>query len=263
MYNTNGDIMENENKHTYDNGFHPKEVVLDKNYKFYNRSFIFRLGSKLILYLTRVWIIFPKIFMGVKIRGRKNLKKVKGALVVSNHIHPLDAFFLASSFYFRKIYVTMLQSNLGFGVVSKYMRIAAAVPIPTEMHMMRKFNRETKEVLDKGDLILFYPEAALVPYCDHIRNFLPGAFHYAVVNDKPIVPCCFTFHKPKGILKIFRRNKPTLKANVLDPYFIKQEGSKAEIIQKTTADVNKIISDFFIANSDFYYENGIKINENK
>lgn len=127
--------------------------------------------------------------------------------MVSNHIHPLDAFFIVGSMYFTKVYVTMLQSNLGFGLISKYMRLAAAVPIPEQRRLLRKFDQETAQTLDKKQNILFYPEAALMPYCDHIRNFLPGAFHFAVKYDKPILPCCFTFHKPKGILKLFRKNR--------------------------------------------------------
>lgn len=154
--------MENENKHTYDNGFHPKAVKLKPNYKFYNNNFIFRIFSLILSIITKIWIIIPKIYFSYKVIGRKNAKKIKGAVIISNHIHPLDAFLLVSSFYFRKIYVTMLQSNLGFGLVSKYMRIAAAVPIPTDRRLIRKFNEETKATLEKGKNILFYPEAALI-----------------------------------------------------------------------------------------------------
>ena len=35
-------MMQNENEHTYDNGFHPKEVHLKENYKFYNQNIFFR-----------------------------------------------------------------------------------------------------------------------------------------------------------------------------------------------------------------------------
>lgn len=246
--------MEKENEHTYDNGFHPKEVVLKENYKFYNQNIFFRFISELTVWFTRLWILVPRLWMGVKVYGRKNKRKEKGVILVSNHIHPLDAFFLATTFYFRKVYVTMLQSNLGFGIASRYMRIAAAVPIPTERRQLRRFNEETKIALEKGKNILFYPEAALMPYCDHIRNFLPGAFHYAVIHDRPILPCCYTFHKPKGIYKLIRRKKPTIHFHILEPYYIKYSDNRNETIQRTTDEVHKIISDFFIAHSDYYYD---------
>lgn len=245
--------MQNENQHTYDNGFHPKEVKLKDNYKFYNRNIFFVIFSRLMVWFTRLCMIFPRLFIGVKTKGRKNKRKVKGAIIVSNHIHQFDAFFLVTSFYYSKVYVTMLQSNLGFGFVSKYMRLAAAVPIPTNPRQLKKFNTETEEILKKGKNILFYPEAALMPYCDHIRNFLPGAFHYAVVYDRPIIPCCFTFHKPKGLHKLFRK-KPSIHLNVLEPYFIKQTGNRNETIKNTTEEIHKIINDYFIAHSDYYYD---------
>ncbi len=255
--------MQNENEHTYDNGFHPKEVVLKPNYKFYNRNPFFLFFAWIILWLTRLWLIVPRFLMGVRTTGRKNKRKVKGAIMISNHIHPLDAFFLVSTFYFQKVYVTMLQSNLGFGIVSKYWRLAAAVPIPTDRHLLRKFNQETEQVLNKKKNILIYAEAALMPYCDHIRNFLPGAFHYAVAYDRPILPCCFTFHKPKGIYKLIRRKKPRIHCNILEPYYITHTDNRKNDIEKAREDVHKIIESYFIAHSDYFYKDGEKIKQEK
>ncbi|MDE6407050.1 MAG: 1-acyl-sn-glycerol-3-phosphate acyltransferase [Anaeroplasmataceae bacterium] len=251
--------MQNENEHTYDNGFHPKEVHLKAKYKFYNQNIFFRFFGWLTVLFTRLWLIFPRFFMGVKTIGRKNKRKVKGAVMVSNHIHPLDAFFLAATVYGRKVYVTMLESNLGFGIVSRYMRMAAAVPIPTERRQLRRFSEDTEKTLKKGKNILFYPEAALMPYCDHIRNFLPGAFHYAVSCNAPIMPCCFTFHKPKGIQKLFRRKKPVVHCNFLEPYFITPKETRKETIEATAKEVHDIIEAYFIKHSDYYYKDGKKI----
>lgn len=259
MYNIVGDIMQNENEHTYDNGFHPKEVKLKENYVFYNQNIFFRFFSYLLILISRLWLIFPRIFMGVKYTGRKNKKKARGAIFVANHIHPLDAFFLASAHSGKKIYVTMLQSNLGFGLFSKYLRMTAAVPIPTERRQLKRFGEATEEILEKGKNILIYPEAALMPYCDHIRNFLPGAFHYAVAFNTPIIPCCFTFHKPKGLLKLFRRKKPTIHCNFLEPYYIKQQETRRETIDYTNKEIHQIIEEYFIKNSDYFYKDGKKI----
>ena len=239
--------MANENIHTYDNGFHPKEVKLKDNYKFYNKNIIFRFFSRITATLANVWLIFPKLFMGYKIIGKKNFKKINGAILISNHIHFLDAFFIVSSLFYKKIYVTMLQSNLGFGLVSKYIRLAAAVPIPNDTKMFRKFSRQTSEALDRKANILFYPEAALMPYCDHIRNFLPGAFHFAVKNNAPIIPCCFTFHKPKGLYKLFRK-KPLVHFNILEPYYLNENDNNEIVAEK----LNKLISEYFNEHSDYY-----------
>lgn len=254
--------MENENQHTYDNGFHPKEVKLKEDYLFYNTHFWFRFLAYIVKVVSRFWLFFPKVFLGYRVKGRKNKSKVKGAIVVSNHIFVIDALLLVSSFWRRKVYVTMLQSNLGFGLASKYMRIGAAVPIPTDRRLLRKFNEETVEILKKGKNVLFYPEAALMPYCDHIRNFLPGAFHYALLADAPILPCCFTFHKPRGLYKLFRK-KPTIHLNILEPYYLKQCETRNETIHQATTEVQNLISEYFVNHSDYYYENGVKINHSK
>ena len=108
--------------------------------------------------------------------------------------------------------------------------------------------------LEKGKNILFYPEAALMPYCNHIRNFLPGAFHYAVLYDRPIVPCCYTFHKPKGIYKLLRGKKPVVHFHILEPYYIKHSDNRNETIQRTTEEVHKIISDFFLSHNEYDYD---------
>ena len=47
----NKNNQENENTHTYDNGFHPKEVILKENYKFYRKGFFFKIAN----YLTDLY----------------------------------------------------------------------------------------------------------------------------------------------------------------------------------------------------------------
>ena len=78
-----------------------------------------------------------------------------------------------------------------------------------------------KHIISSGDtcfdeIVHFYPEAALVPYCSKIRNFKNGAFDFAVKNDVPIVPIVFVFREPKGIRKILKR-KQDVTLKILEP----------------------------------------------
>ena len=57
-------MMQNENEHTYDNGFHPKEVHLKENYKFYNQNIFFRFFSMLTKMLKRFLDNFSWDFFG-------------------------------------------------------------------------------------------------------------------------------------------------------------------------------------------------------
>lgn len=251
--------MQNENEHTYDNGFHPKEVILKKNYRFYNRSWYFLIAKLFVKAFTRFWLLLPKVLVGYKVIGRKNKKYAKGSILIANHIHPLDAMMMLSSFHFKSCYVTSLQSNMGFGFISKYLRLGGAVPIPSDRRMLPKFKEATIEALNQKANILFYPEAALMPYCDHIRNFMTGAFHYAVLAEATILPCCWTFHKPKGLYKLFKRKKPVMHLNILEPYTIQMGENRNETIHTVTQEVETIIRNYFIEHSDYYYENGKKI----
>ena len=259
--NENNEI--NENVHTYDNGFHPKEVHLKDDYNLYRTSIGYKIWNKCVVYFFKFIFFFPKFFnWGVRVKGKKNKKHIKNSLVVCNHTFPFDVFIIFSSMPTKRMYVTMLETNLGFGIVSRVFRDGGAVPIPTEPKLLKRFNKETPEIIDKGPNVLFYPEAALMPFCDHIRNFMPGVFHYAYqTKERKIIPSVITFHKPRGLYKLWRRNKPCLHYNILEPYYIEDLGNKRKTIEKAREDVNKIISDYFVKNSDYYYdENGNRNN---
>lgn len=235
--------------HTYDNGFHPKEVKLKPNYKFYNRNFFFRIIEKLLIFLTTILCIFPKyILWGFKVTGKKNLKGLKGAITISNHVLVQDAFCTVTTMLPRKLYVTMLESNLGFPIVSQYLRFVGAVPIPNDKRLMVRFLKETKEIIAKGNFVHIYPEAALMPYCDHIRNFMPGAFHIAYQANCPIIPMVFTFHKPRGFY--FYKRKPCIHLNILKPYYPDFTLNRKEGTQKMHTELNKIMTDYFLQNSE-------------
>ena len=134
-------IEKNETEHTYDNGFHPRKVTLKSNYKFYPKGFFYKFGHFLTVLFTRLLLFFPKVLVwGYKVKGRKYKKYAKGALLCSNHTHPMDALIIGSSFITKTIYLTTLQSNLGFPIVSSYFRLGGAVPIPEDPKLSISFH---------------------------------------------------------------------------------------------------------------------------
>ncbi len=242
------ELLDEQNE--YKNNFKVREVSLKDNYPFYNKNIFFRIFSTITLFFTIVTCkILNKLLWGVKIVGKKNLKKVKGAITISNHCLIQDAFINVPTFYPKKTYVTMLETNLGFGFASKYLRLCGAVPIPRDKKLMIKFLKETREELAKNKFIHVYPEAHLIPYCDHIRKFMPGAFHIAYTAKVPIIPICLTFHKPKGIY--FWKRKPMIRQTILEPYYPDYNLSKKECIEKTCQDLQNIITNFFNNNSEY------------
>ncbi len=243
-----------ENEQTYDNGFHPHEVKLKESYKFYRKDPYFKFIRLIFIYLTKLFLFIPRHFVwGYKVVGKKNLKGQKSYVMICNHTHPFDSINILISLYPRRShYMTTLQSNMGFPLVSTYFRYGGAVPIPEDMKLFKKFNKDTVELLkNKGRLIVF-PEASLVPYCDHIRPFMQGAFSFAVTANSTIIPTCYTYHKPKGLYKLTRRKKPCMHFNILPPYHIEDMGSRKETTNKVTLDLFNIISNYYNENSDYF-----------
>lgn len=247
-------MEDKENIHTYDNGFQPKEVHLKDDYVFYPKTKLRRFCSYVLISLTRFVLFFEKIFAwNFKVVKEQKIKDIKGTIIIANHTHQQDALMIATTLRKTQTYITMLETNLGFGIISKYFRLGGAVPIPRDKKLLRKFNDETVETLkNTNSNILFYPEAALAPYCDHIRHFLPGAFHYAFLASRPVTPVVITYHKPKGIYKILRRKNPCIHINILKPYIIKDLGNKRLTLETAATEVNKIMYDYFEKNSDYF-----------
>lgn len=257
-----GDILENkqnevnnENEHTYQT-VKAKKVVLKDNYNFFPKNFFKRFFSRLFCKFCSFFAFpFCFVFMGVRVKGRKNYHKTKkqGTIIISNHIHPMDSFLIAFSSFNHRTYVTSLQSNLGlpFGM-GWFIRSIGAVPIPEEPKQMIRFTRQFVDTLNKKRKIVIFPEAALHPFCDHIRPFKQGAFRFAILGDAVILPVVWTFHKPKGLYKLFRK-KPCLTLNYLEPYHINREGSRAQIAERANNDLFEIMSKFFNEHTNYKY----------
>ena len=80
-----------EDEIEYSNAFKPKEVHLKENYVFYRRNILYRIWNKIVVFGVAFVFGFPKILQyGFKTTGRKNLRKVKGAIVISNHVWYTD-----------------------------------------------------------------------------------------------------------------------------------------------------------------------------
>jgi len=238
----------------YDSGFHPKKVKIKEKYRFYRTNIFYKIWNKMWIYIISFIALFPKkLVWGYKIYGKKNIKYAKGAIIIQNHIHQLDGGSILPTFKHKRLYVTMLETNLGFGYISHVFRNCGAVPIPTDPLLFKKFYRKTIEILNKEYNIVVYPEAMIYPYCDHIRKFKNGAFKFAYdSNKKMILPTITTYHKPKGLYKLTRGKKPCFHYHILEPYYIEDLGNKRLSIEKACNDVQKIMSDFFIKNSDYF-----------
>ena len=120
------------------------------------------------------------------------------------------------------MYFTTRKGSFKIPFVRKLIKLLRAVPIPTKMSNKECFVKQLDTALQNGKIIHFYPEKALWPYYEKIRNFKSGAFDFAIRNNVPVIPIVIIFRNPKGIRKIFKKKKDvTIK--ILEPITYKDK----------------------------------------
>lgn len=89
------------------------------------------------------------------------------------------------------------------------------MPISHDRKGKDRFYNEIKEAFKSRFILHMYPEAALWPYYEIIRDFKYGAFKIAIDSNVCVQSVRFVFVKRKGIYKIIKRKK-CIKAVILD-----------------------------------------------
>ena len=97
---------------------------------------------------------------------------------------------------------------------------------------------ETDKILkDEKKFVGIYPEAALWPYYTKIRKFKPGAFHFAVKDDVPIIPVVINFRAPRGIQKWFNMKVRYVTVHIGKPIYANKDlpfnESVAELMERS------------------------------
>lgn len=216
----------------------PYVCRVDARYRFVNRNILFRLGSSLLFYVIAVPLldIVSRVFFGLRIKGKKNLRYLKGgAVTVTNHFHVLDSPMVACTLFPRRPFFATLKSNLEIPVVRRLVRLLGGVPIPESPKALHAFMESMRAQLKKGRIVHFYPEASLWPWHDALRPFRNGAFHLAVKSDVPVVPMVFTFREPKGLFSRLRK-KPLVTLNIGAPAYPAQHGTdRSRVLEMRSA----------------------------
>ncbi len=206
----------------------PFACNIDAHYRFVNKNLFFRLGSNLVFYLIAwpVLTIASRLVFGLKIKGKRNLRYVRGgAVTVTNHVHILDSPMVACTLFPRKPLFASLKSNFEIPVVRRLVRILGGVPIPESPKALGAFMDAMRDQLQKGRIVHFYPEASLWPWNDTLRPFKNGAFHLAVKSGVPVVPMVFTFREAGWLTRKLRK-KPLVTLTVGNPEYPAQAGSE-------------------------------------
>lgn len=169
-----------------------------------------------------------------KIVGEENIRDIKGgAIITSNHFNPLDNLIiqkLAKKVLKKRLYIIGQETNLAMtGMVGFFMNYSDIIPISNQISYMKKeFPEVIKEILEKENLILIYPEQEMWFNYRKPRPLKEGAYYFAAKNNVPIVSCFVEmietdekdneeFNKVKYILHILKPIYPnpnmTIKEN--------------------------------------------------
>ena len=156
---------------------------------------------------------------GLEIRGKENLWALEsGAVVVANHVHPMDCTFLDTLLWDRRTYYATLEANFRIPVVRHLIKALGGVPVPENFRYLPAFRDGMKQALEAGSYVCIYPEGVLRPYYGGLRRFRDGAFMIAAEAKAPVLPVVITFRHPDGLTAIYKK-KPCITVTVLPPVY--------------------------------------------
>ena len=209
-------------------------TVFDKNYPYIDNSRGFRFKRWWVRFLLYVMIFpFSYVRMGLRIRGKKNLKNnkeilKKGALSISNHINMWDYIAVMNAIKPFRPNVLVWNKNVS-GESGPLVRLVGGIPIPeNDTKATMAYLDAVNGLLNHGGWLHIYPEGSMWEYYRYIRPFKKGIAHFARMDNKPIVPLAFSYRKPSWIRKTLFKQPACINLCIGEPIFIDETLSPGE-----------------------------------
>ena len=227
---------------------HKRDVVLDENYPYLQKSFWFKC-QRALLQVCLHTILPPLVWLvhGLHIHGKDKLKANKhlfkdGLITVSNHVFLWDYLCLMLAMRPHLGYFPAWKDNLE-GSSAGLIRMVGGIPIPTEnLRSMVKFKQALEQVLDQGKWMHFFPEGSMWYFYPDIRPLKKAVFKYAVSYNRPILPVTFSFRPRKGLWKLIGKS-PLVDLNIGDPIYPDKEMSVLEATKKLQREVYHVMQE--------------------
>lgn len=141
----------------------------------------------------------------VKIEGAENLASLEGGFIMtSNHYNPMDSLpprlAVLADEKRRGLHIVVQESNVFMtGFFGFLMRNCNTLPVSKNLaYMARNLKPAIGTLLERGEAVLIYPEAEMWFNYKKPREYMDGAYYYAVEFDKPILPAFTTFRPLEG-----------------------------------------------------------------
>ena len=196
--------------------------------------------------LTVVKIFGPVITwfsLGARVKGRKNLRalKGKGAISVCNHVHTLDTLLIKNALGSFRVFNTGSYYLIKRGWAGRIFKSGGFLPVGTTYADMKKLQDAIGVLTARGKIVNFYPEHALWPRYEKLRPFKQGALHYAVKFDVPVLPLFIEFRETK-LRKLFHMQKKLI-LHILPAVYAEKEGTPREQTRKLSEEVFTAMSE--------------------
>ncbi len=221
--------------------------VVDENYVYKPENILFVIYSKIIRFiLATVGPIFTFFAYHLKVEGRQNLKGVKKAITVSNHVLETDILINRLAAFGHKQYVTGASFNNKKGFFGYTLKAGGLLPLGESFKAQKNLVKVIEEVVENNGYVHFYAEQSLWNRYERSRPFKIGAFHFAAKLNVPVIPITFVFREPPKIMRWYRKKK-FVTAIIGKPVYPDSEPTLKDQEQVLLAKVQKQYDDTIIS----------------
>lgn len=220
-----------------------RNVVVDANYPYLNNSLKYRFfnWSMWNLLLRFGLGLKLRIQMGLRFKGRENLKKYKdvlsgGAITIANHMYRLDCpCVLLAVKAKHTTRIPMFAPN--FSTKDNFfLNVVGGVPIPPReagITAIKKFNEAFDEFHRRGYWFHIFPEAARWDFYKPLRPFQKGAFSMSYKYNMPLLPCVITYRERTGIYRLFgKKSLPLLQVEIGAPIIPDRTATRGQEVER-------------------------------
>lgn len=205
-----------------------RQVIVDEHYPYLDQSLKYRFlnWSMWKLLLQCGLRIKLRVQMGLRYKGRENLKKYRdvlsgGAITIANHMYRLDCPCVLLAVKARHTTRTPMFAPNFSTKDNFFLRVVGGIPIPQKeagMAALKRFNEAFDEFHRRGYWFHIFPEAARWDFYKPLRPFQKGAFSMAYKYNMPLLPCVITYRERTGIYRLFApKNVPLLRVEIGEP----------------------------------------------
>jgi len=224
-----------------DNGnvYDAKYPYIDKSRKFRFKQFWFRIVDFLIARPIQ------KIRMGMKVKGKENLKKYKdiinkGIVSVSNHVHMWDYMGIMHAVWPRRTNILSWDKNIS-GENGGMIRMSGGIPVPSDNRGFVKMALDTINHIKHGGWLHVAAEASMWEYYAPIRPFKEGAAFFAYKANRPILPMAYSYRPCGWIRKHIFKQIATFTLNIGEPIYPDMNLSQHDSIKKLTLEIHNAV----------------------